>query len=128
MIDTLTQYILSIKRRIRHLTTSPLMRMIVVTPPAVCLIMSCIILWQLPGLPPQVPLYYSRPWGSEQLAHPLFLFLLPASTMFWYVISILLIHIQTYQYRVFAQLLLTAQTVMSLGMLYILIRIILLVT
>lgn len=28
-------------------------------------------------LPPQVPLFYSHPWGEEQLASPVFLFLLP---------------------------------------------------
>jgi len=26
-------------------------------------------------LPPQLPLFYSRPWGEEQLVEPLFLFL-----------------------------------------------------
>lgn len=28
--------------------------------------------------PPQVPLFYSRPWGQEQLVNPLGLLLLPA--------------------------------------------------
>lgn len=28
-------------------------------------------------LPPQVPLWYSRPWGEEQLASPVFLVLVP---------------------------------------------------
>ena len=31
-------------------------------------------------LPPEVPLFYSRPWGSEQLANPLLLWLLPFGT------------------------------------------------
>lgn len=26
-------------------------------------------------LPPQIPLYFSRPWGEEQLAKPIFVFL-----------------------------------------------------
>jgi len=34
-----------------------------------------IIVWSF--LPPQIPLFYSRPWGEEQLVHPANLFLLP---------------------------------------------------
>lgn len=47
-------------------------------------VLSCLIIalfWQ--KLPPQVPFFYSRPWGEEQLAKPLFLLLLPlSSTLF----------------------------------------------
>jgi len=32
-------------------------------------------------LPPEVPLFYSRPWGKEQLANPWSLFLLPGLTL-----------------------------------------------
>ncbi len=35
------------------------------------------ISFYLPQLPPQVPLYYSRPWGEAQLATPYSLFILP---------------------------------------------------
>jgi len=31
-------------------------------------------------LPPEVPLFYSRPWGDGQLANPLLLWLLPFGT------------------------------------------------
>jgi len=31
-------------------------------------------------LPPQLPLFYSRPWGEDQLVSPRFLFLLPATS------------------------------------------------
>lgn len=34
-----------------------------------------IIVWTF--LPPQVPLFYTRPWGEEQLVHPANLFILP---------------------------------------------------
>jgi hypothetical protein len=34
-----------------------------------------IITWTF--LPPQLPLFYSRPWGEEQLVHPANLFILP---------------------------------------------------
>ncbi len=32
-------------------------------------------------LPPEVPLFYSRPWGEEQLVSPLFLWFLPGSSL-----------------------------------------------
>lgn len=32
-------------------------------------------------LPPQVPLFYSLPWGEEQLAPPYYFFLLPGITI-----------------------------------------------
>lgn len=35
------------------------------------------ISFYLPRLPPQVPFYYSRPWGEAQLATPYSLFILP---------------------------------------------------
>lgn len=39
-------------------------------------------------LPPVVPLFYSRPWGKDQLTSPLFLVLLP-------VLSVLVLTINT---------------------------------
>lgn len=38
-----------------------------------------IIFWA--QLPPQVPLFYSLPWGEEQLASPLLLLLVPGSVL-----------------------------------------------
>lgn len=35
--------------------------------------------WQ--KLPPQVPLFYSRPWGEEQLVSPLVLLFLPITSL-----------------------------------------------
>lgn len=36
-------------------------------------------------LPPELPLFYSKPWGEEMLARPLFLLILP-TTVFIFVI------------------------------------------
>lgn len=36
-----------------------------------------LILWKRNLYPEQIPLYYSRPWGEEQLAPNKYLFLLP---------------------------------------------------
>ncbi|MFZ5365783.1 MAG: hypothetical protein ACOZBZ_00635 [Patescibacteria group bacterium] len=32
-------------------------------------------------LPPEVPLFYSRPWGEDQLGQPFFLWILPGGTI-----------------------------------------------
>jgi len=36
-----------------------------------------LLAWKFTQLPPQVPLYYSLPWGESQLATASYLFLLP---------------------------------------------------
>ncbi|MBI4066692.1 hypothetical protein HY411_03165 [Candidatus Gottesmanbacteria bacterium] len=44
---------------------------------ALCIVL---LLWRYPILPPLVPLWYSKPWGADRLAHPLWLFLLPTGS------------------------------------------------
>lgn len=42
------------------------------------------------SLPPELPLFYSRPWGQEQLAKKFFIFILPlASLTIFFLNSIL---------------------------------------
>lgn len=36
-------------------------------------------------LPPQVPFFYSRPWGEEQLGKPLELLILPGTSFLFYL-------------------------------------------
>lgn len=43
-------------------------------------------------LPPEVPLFYSRPWGGQILAAPVFLFLLPAVALFCLLFNFLLVN------------------------------------
>ncbi|TSC85277.1 MAG: hypothetical protein G01um101416_983 [Microgenomates group bacterium Gr01-1014_16] len=51
------------------------MRWVVTT---ACLVVSGgLVLVFLAKLPPQVPLWYSRPWGEDQLAQPVFLWIIP---------------------------------------------------
>jgi hypothetical protein len=45
-----------------------------------------LILFFWKKLPPEVPLFYSRPWGKEQLVNPRFLFLLPGLTLVIFLI------------------------------------------
>ena len=57
------------------------------------------------SLPAQVPLWYSKPWGTDRLAEPLWLFLLPGASCIWHIInSFLSIHI-TKEHLVFSQIL-----------------------
>ena len=42
------------------------------------------------ALPPQVPLFYSRPWGEDQLVHPFGLLLLPAASLLVFLINLFL--------------------------------------
>ena len=41
-------------------------------------------------LPPQIPLFYSHPWGEEQLATPAFLFLLPGLSLLVLILNLFL--------------------------------------
>lgn len=116
----------SIRKRLLLLTSTPYMRIILILPPLLSLVMVIIITWQLSSLPPMVPLYYSRPWGEEQLAQKQSLFIFPLGILFWYIVTIIFIHVQTHHYRVFAQLLLITQAILACSVFYILIRIILL--
>lgn len=59
--------------------------------------------WRFRNLPPSVPLWYSKPWGTEQLAHPLLLLLLPFGNLFWYALDVIIIAWQGNRYRIFTQ-------------------------
>jgi len=48
-------------------------------------ILLILFFWQ--KLPPEIPLFYSRPWGKEQLTTPFGLFILPSLSL-----TIILIH------------------------------------
>lgn len=57
----------------------------------IILILSLIIIgifWK--QLPPLVPLWYSKPWGNDQLANPSFLFLLPFGSLLWNSVNTLI--------------------------------------
>jgi len=55
------------------------------------LVQALIILFSLSFLPSQVPLFYSRPWGEEQLAHPLYLFILPLANLVIFILNSILL-------------------------------------
>lgn len=87
-----------------------------------------LIIWNWRFLPPLVPLWYSRPWGADQLASPFFLFLLPLGNLLWYGVDLLLATYVTGEYLIFTQALFSTTLVVSLLSLITLVKIIFLVT
>ncbi len=41
------------------------------------ILMLAAFIWRLPTLPPQIPLFYSRAWGEDQLADSWMIMLIP---------------------------------------------------
>ena len=87
-----------------------------------------LIFWRWSLLPPKVPLWYSRPWGADQLAQPAFLFILPFGGLLWYSIDLLLATYVTRDYLVFTQTLFLSSFIINLLALVTLTKILFLVT
>lgn len=88
-----------------------------------CLSLLLIIL-AFSKLPPLIPLWYSKPWGPDRLAHPLWLFIFPISSIIWYCLDVLLAVFITREYLVFSQLLLTSSVIVSIVSFFSVIKII----
>jgi len=69
---------------------------------------------RLTSLPPLVPLWYSRPWGADQLTHPLWLFILPAGSMALYVVNRAIGVYLTAEYLIFTQMAFLTSLLVSL--------------
>lgn len=78
-------------------------------------------------LPPSVPLYYSLPWGEEQLARPSDLFIIPFSIMIIFLINLILSIIFLKKDNFLIQFLMWSSCLIALGGLITLTKIILLV-
>lgn len=87
-----------------------------------------LLAWRWRSLPPLVPLWYSKPWGNEQLAHPLFLLLLPFGNLFWYVTDLAITAWQKNRYLVFTQALFLTTFLSSFLSFVTLVKILFLVT
>lgn len=95
----------------------------------VLFVLSLIIFaWRYQTLPPLVPLWYSRPWGIDQLAHPLWLLLLPMASLLWYGASILVSIFVTAEYLIFTQMIFMSSLIVSLLSFLTLIKILFLMT
>jgi len=87
-----------------------------------------ILAWRFPVLPPQVPLWFSRPWGTDQLASRYWLILLPLSGMIWYGIDLVIGIYVTTEYLIFTQMLFLSSLIVNLLSFITLIKIIFLVS
>ncbi len=85
-----------------------------------------IVFWQ--KLPPQVPLWYSRPWGTERLVPPLYLLIPIAASIFIYAINIFVANKFATDHPMFARVLFLSSALVSAISTIILVRIITLIT
>lgn len=78
-------------------------------------------------LPPLLPLWYSRPWGVDQLAPPIFLLILPLASISVYTVNLLLSMYVLCEYLIFCQTLMLSSLLVSILSCIAVIKIILLV-
>lgn len=64
-----------------------------------------LLLWRYSKLPPLVPLWYSKPWGVDRLAHPMWLILLPAGSFVILLVNTIAARIFTRDMLIFSQIL-----------------------
>lgn len=50
-----------------------------------------LIVFYLRRLPPEIPLFYSKPWGAPMLAHQIFIWLIPVISFFFIFINFCLV-------------------------------------
>lgn len=89
-------------------------------------ILTIVFTWR--RFPPELPLFYSLPWGKEQLTTPVGLFLLPLLSLSVFFLNLLLTFFITQQEKLIQKMLDTAAAVFSLLCLTTLIKIITLIT
>jgi hypothetical protein len=51
------------------------------------LVMALTYIWKMSTLPPQIPLFYSRPWGEEQLVDNWLIVILPLFTIIFFFVN-----------------------------------------
>lgn len=79
-------------------------------------------------LPPQIPLYYSLPWGANGLASSSALFIIPVASIIIFLVNSILAAFSLIKHILFSRLLLIFSLLFSLLSLYTLTRIIFLVS
>lgn len=87
-----------------------------------------VLLWFWRFLPPSVPLWYSKPWGEERLASPWFLLLPIATAWAVYGINILIVARIGRDIPMFARVLFLTSLLVSFLSVYLILRIVTLVS
>lgn len=87
-----------------------------------------VILFSWRWLPPELPLFYSHPWGKEQLTTPAGLFILPTLSLIVFFINLIFLSFVPKEEKLITRMFEAASTVFSLLCLVTLIKIIILVT
>ncbi len=90
-----------------------------------CLVLLVILWHKLPG---QIPLFYSLPWGEEQLSDPLNLFFLLFAGAFMYTLNTLVSALLRPKWPFFASILLCGGMLATILAIYTVTRIVLLIT
>ena len=78
------------------------------------LLSAVLLIWRWSALPPMVPLWYSRPWGTDQLASPYWLMLLPVASLMLYATNFVVAMYVTAEYLIFTQMLFLSSLVVSI--------------
>lgn len=92
------------------------------------LVSTLLLLWRYSSLPPLVPLWYSKPWGTDRLAHPLWLILLPATSFLILLINTYASRTLTRDMLIFSQILAATALLVSILSLVTLTKILFLVS
>lgn len=87
-----------------------------------------IFLWRYRSLPPLVPLWYGKPWGTDRLAHPLWLIVLPAASLVILIINTIATRTVTRDMLIFRQILATTALLVAILSLVTLSKIVFLVS
>jgi hypothetical protein len=86
-----------------------------------------VLIWQFGNLPQQVPLYYSLPWGEQQLVSTSTLFLIPTFSIVLYLVNHLFAVGYSQKNPLLSQLLIFTSLIVSFFFLLTLLKIIYLV-
>ncbi len=73
-----------------------------------------LLVWRFTYLPADVPMWYSKPWGEEQLAHPLWLLLFPATIFIVFCANIIISAKFSSKHLIFTQLLFATSLIVAL--------------
>jgi hypothetical protein len=87
-----------------------------------------LVIWRWNLLPPSVPIWYSRPWGADQLAHPLWLFMFPVASLVCYVLNRALSIYLISEHLIFTQILFISSLFVSVLSFVAVVKILFLVT